>query len=566
MMRWRLVFGLLLGCAFPWLGRAQQVDSAATATEANVAAAIRAVGAALDEPIARPGVATGHASLRGVYAAGEYRPLWTMGGRPTSQTLAVIALLDAAAARGLRPADYDALALGGRASALAGGGEPPDAARLARFDLSLSRALLRLVADLHAGRVDPHALRFDLPETHGRIDLAAMVRAASLAGDPAAIVAAAEPRYAGYTALVAALARYRRLAADSALRLPDLPARTVRPGEALGAADALRRYLTALGDYRAEEGRAAPAADRRYDAVLAAAVAAFQRRHALEPDSVIGPATIRQLRVPLAQRVRQIELTLERWRWLPDNPPPRYAVVNIPAFRLVVFEHDSTAEHPTLAMSAIVGQAAGKHGTPIFTEVMEEVVFRPYWDVPLSIARKELVPRFRREPGYFATDSFEIVGRGDGDDTPRPPTSRNLDRVEAGELRLRQRPGRANALGRVKFVFPNSHTVYLHDTPLPELFARSRRDFSHGCIRIADPLALAALVLRGQDGWGPAAIDAATRGDSTIHVRIAEPVAVYIVYATAAAGADGIVSFFPDLYRHDAALARALQQLRRTGE
>lgn len=565
MMRWRLVFGLLVSCASPWSGLAQQGDSAANAVVAQVAVAIRAAGAALDEQLARPGVAKGRASLREVYASGEYHPLWTAGGRPTSQALAVVAQLEAADRRGLRPADYGAVALGSESATLAGAVGPVDAAGLARFDIALSRALLRLIADLHAGRVDPHALRFYLPETHGRIDLAAMVRDASVAPDPAVIIAAAEPHYAGYASLVDALARYRRLAADPTLRLPGLPTRSVRPGEPLGTAGALRRYLAALGDYPAADTLTDPPLDRRYDAELAGAVAAFQRRHALEPDSVLGPATVRELRVPLARRIRQIELTLERWRWLPDVPPARYAVVNIPAFRLVVFEHDSTAAHPALAMSVIVGQAAGKHGTPIFADMMEEVVFRPYWDVPPSIARKELVPSFRRDPDYFTADDFEIVGRADGDDAPRPPTSANLDRVEAGELRLRQRPGPANALGRVKFVFPNSHNVYLHDTPLPGLFARSRRDFSHGCIRVADPLALAAFVLRGQDGWDPAAIEAATRGDSTIRVRLADPVAVYIVYATVVAGADGIVRFLPDLYRHDAALARALQQ-RRAGD
>jgi L,D-transpeptidase YcbB len=434
-----------------------------------------------------------------------------------------------------------------------------DAPRLARFDLSLSRAVMRLLAHLHAGRVDPGALRFELPETHRQTDLAAMTIAVSAAADPIAAIAAAEPRYSGYAALLAALAEYRTLAADSTLRAPSLPATAVRPGDASGAAPALRRFLTALGDYRPPGDSTARLDSMRYTPDLVAAVESFQRRHSLEPDGVIGRETVRQLRIPLAERVQQVELTLERWRWLPDTPPERYAVVNIPGFHLLVFEHDSTAAQPLLEMSVIVGQAAGRHGTPVFTDTMEEVVFRPFWDVPPSIARKELVPRIRREPGYFDSEGFEIVRGGADDAAPYPPTGHNLDRVAAGTLRLRQRPGAINALGLVKFVFPNDHNVYLHGTPAQELFARTRRDFSHGCIRIANPVALAELVLRDQGGWDRGAIDSAMTGDRTIHVRVAEPVAVFILYATAVARADGSVSFYPDLYRHDAALARALE-------
>ena len=554
-----LLSALAGACVLPVAGGAQAPDSA------TIGDALRALAEPQAAPLARRGVATGRASLRAVYAGNGFQPLWTAGGRPTAQALAVIALLRTVDERGLRPADYDALPLGEEGAALSGANPPvTDASRVARFDLAMSRAVMRLLAQLHAGRVDPHDLRFELPETHRDADLATLAIAVSSAGDPAAAIAAAEPRYAGYAALLGGLARYRALAADTTVRAPALPAISVRPGGALGAAPALRRFLTALGDYRPVSDSAVPADSARYTPELVAAVEAFQRRHSLEPDGVIGRETVRQLRIPLAQRVEQIELTLERWRWLPDVPPERYAVVNIPGFRLLMFEHDSTAAHPLLEMSVIVGQAAGRHGTPIFTDTMEEVVFRPFWDVPPSIARKELIPLIRREPGYFDSEGFEIVRGGADDAAPYPPTSDNLDRVAAGTLRLRQRPGGINALGLVKFVFPNSYNVYLHGTPAQELFARTRRDFSHGCIRIANPVALAELVLRDQPGWDPAAIDSAMHGDRTVHVRIDHPVAVFILYATAVARADGSVSFYPDLYRHDAALARALQRAGRS--
>ena len=540
--------------ALPAAAWAQAPDSGA------IGEALRSAAEPMVAPLARRGVAAGRASLHELYDARGYQPLWTSSGRPTAAAGAVVAFLRTVEQRGLRPADYDAVPLGIEAAALTAV-DPAmrDAPRIARFDLSMSRAVMQLLAHLHAGRVDPRALRFELPETHRATDLVALTVAVSEAADPAAAIAAAEPRYAGYAALLGGLARYRSLAADSTLRAPALPASPVRPGDALGTVPALRRFLTALGDYPATRDSAVPADSTRYTPDLVTAVERFQRRHSLEPDGVIGRETVRQLRLPLTQRVRQIELTLERWRWLPDVPPERYAVVNIPGFHLLVFEHDSTAAHPLLEMSVIVGQAAGRHGTPIFTGTMEEVVFRPFWDVPPSIARKELIPRIRREPGYFDSEGFEIVRGGADDAPPYAPTGDNLDRVLAGTLRLRQRPGGLNALGLVKFVFPNSHNVYLHGTPAQELFARTRRDFSHGCIRIANPVALAELVLRDQPGWGPAAIDSAMHGDRSIHVRVADPVAVFILYATAVARPDGSVSFYPDLYRHDAALARTLQ-------
>jgi murein L,D-transpeptidase YcbB/YkuD len=190
---------------------------------------------------------------------------------------------------------------------------------------------------------------------------------------------------------------------------------------------------------------------------------------------------------------------------------------------------------------------------------MREVVFRPFWDVPRTIARGELLPIIRRRPDYLQRESLEIVRGGDHDAEVYPVTDENLERVAAGTLRLRQRPGPANALGLVKFVFPNRYNVYMHGTPAQGLFASASRDFSHGCIRVEDPGALAEYVLRGQPEWSRDAIDEAMHGDSTIRVPLARPVAVYILYATAVVREDGVVHFYPDLYGHDAALELSLE-------
>jgi murein L,D-transpeptidase YcbB/YkuD len=483
---------------------------------------------------------------------------WTMGGRPTPQALQVIDALRGARTRGLDPAEYDGDTLRIRAMSLIESTLPaPD--DVMGFERSLSRSLKRFLEHLHVGRIDPRVLGLDLPERHTRLDIDSLVRVVSRATDAAAVIATAEPSYVGYADLERALAHYRALAADPALQPPPSRAgsRSIRPGERYAGTAALRRWLAALGDLPPTEAptRDTTAADV-YAGTVISGIVSFQRRHGLDPDGIIGASTMAELRVPPSRRVRQIELTLERWRWFPDRPPPRYAVVNVPAFRVYAFEDDSVARHPSVVLKVIVGEARNRHATPMFTGTMQEVVFRPSWEVPTRIARTELVPLMRRHPDYVEREEFDIV-RQTGT-TMYAVTPHNLDAVAAGTLRLRQRPGAHNALGLIKFLFPNQYNVYMHGTPNVGLFARSRRDFSHGCIRVEDPTALAEFVLRGQKGWDRDSIEAAQHGTRTFAVPIARPVSVYVAYLTAVADADGIVSFYPDLYGHDAALEKAL--------
>jgi murein L,D-transpeptidase YcbB/YkuD len=524
------------------------------------AAAVQQLVAVPDAETSQSRLVSYRGALRQLYERNEAAPLWTLDGRPTRQALESIDLFRRVESLGLRPGDYDPELLAERARTLADAavrGRVAGAMELAQFDVMLSRSVLRLLVHLSVGRVDPRSLGFALPKPD-EIDVASLAYQVSRASDVQLAFSAAEPHYAGYVALEQMLGRYRTLAADSTLRAPLRPKTSVRPGDVYTDATALRRLLVALGDL--VPGTASADA-RRYTPELVEAVKAFQRRHGLDPDGVLGPATLTQLRVPLALRVRQIELTLERWRWLPHRPPPRYLAVNIPAFRLYAFEDDSTAAHPVLTMKVILGQAQGRHGTPVFVGTMREVVFRPYWDVPPNIARKELIPLIRRQPGYFSREALEIVRGSDDNAVIYPPTAANLARVASGAVRLRQRPGPNNALGLVKFVFPNAHNVYLHGTPAQELFARTRRDFSHGCIRVEEPATLAELVLRGQPGWDSTAIAQAMNGTRTQRVTIGRPVEVFILYATAVVGKDGTISFYPDLYGHDAALVNALERL-----
>jgi len=263
------------------------------------------------------------------------------------------------------------------------------------------------------------------------------------------------------------------------------------------------------------------------------------------------------LQVSPASRARQIELALERLRWLPRAVPGRLIVVNIPMFRLWALEGGSSTAAP-LTMKVIVGRAM-RTRTPIFTAELKTVVFRPYWNVPLSIARGEVVPKIRRDPNYLVRSHFEIV-RGDGDDAAIvSPTPEALDRVSQGTLRIRQRPGPDNSLGLIKFDFPNAFTVYMHGTPAVQLFEQDQRDFSHGCVRIEDPAALAQWVL-DDPVWTREAVTAAANDVNSRPVAVVRPTRVWMFYTTVVGLPDGTIHFAADLYGHDVRLDRALRR------
>ncbi|HEY9459390.1 MAG TPA: L,D-transpeptidase family protein, partial [Paralcaligenes sp.] len=368
----------------------------------------------------------------------------------------------------------------------------------------------------------------------------------------------AEPGIPLYARLRRALAQYRELAGNPAwqARLPALPGRKLATGQAYAGIAVLAQRLIALGDLPA--GTTIPAA---YEGALVEGVRAFQLRHGLQADGVLGEATFRQLKITPVQRARQIELTLERLRWTPLFMAPRMIVVNIPEFVLRAYEVKDGKIDVQVQMKIIVGRALDTR-TPVFDEDMRFIEFSPYWNVPRSIVRSETIPRLRRDPAYFQQQGFEFVTK---EGEPITTLSQaNIEALERGELRIRQRPGPHNALGDIKFIFPNNQNIYLHHTPAPELFNRYRRDFSHGCIRIEDPVALAKFVLHEEPEWTEARIrDAMTNGVSKT-IRLRQPVPVLITYSTVIVKNDKVY-FFPDLYGQDALLDKALRQRVRTG-
>ncbi len=482
--------------------------------------------------------------------------LWLRDGVPTAAARAALAELAQAATRGLRAEDYAALPLQQRADALAALRSDP--AAQATFDRDLSQAVVRFVNHLQRGRVRPQDAGYALPLAREVVDPAPVLRA--LAASPAVgtTLDALEPRYRHYALLKQALARYRVLATLPAFTdLPPLPRRSVKPGEAYGGAEALRRELLTLGDL--SESEALHSQAPQLDEILAAAVSRFQLRHGLAGDGVLGASTWRALVTPMAVRVRQIELAMERVRWLPPPTGGPFILVNIPQFRLFAFRGPDDAEQAMTRMNVIVGRTFPQHNTPVFMADLRYVVFRPYWDVPASIMRKEVLPLLRKNLVKGEKEGFELV-RGQSNNSPVVPLDEaGLDALERGELRVRQRSGKANALGYVKFMLPNAYNVYLHSTPAQRLFGQAQRTFSHGCVRVEDPVALARFVFEGEGGWSPERIIEAMQAEGPPErIDLRTPIRVMMFYATAVAAEDGRVLFFQDIYRHDGRLEKLL--------
>ena len=515
----------------------------------------RAVGA-YQAPVRTASVDYGaKAALPAVYLERANAPLWSRDGHATVQAQALVRALQLADTYGLETKDYagDALAKLAEQPGLTGGA---DAERWARFDVQLSAATLRFMSDLHYGRVKPSSAGFNLQEMHERVDLAASLTGLAAASDVGETLGHIEPPFYHYALLKKALARYLDLAQHPELR--QLPAinGSLEPGDAYAGAAALRRLLMALGDL--PEAGAAAAAEDHYTPELSAGVRAFQQRHGMGADGVLGKTTYVALTTPSIKRVRQIDLTLERWRWLPPfSTPP--IIVNIPQFRLFAFRTTEDRFADILQMDVIVGKTYPRTQTPVFESDMRYVVFRPYWDIPPSILRNEMLPKIRANPGYLAAQRLQIVD-GQSDNSPVvPPSPEAVAGLAAGRYRLRQMPGEDNALGLAKFMFPNTYNVYLHSTPAHRLFNETVRTFSHGCIRVSDPLALATHVMRNEPGdWNRDKIDAAMNGDQTLRVNLQQPITVLILYGTALATEAGPILFFDDIYGYDRKLEQQL--------
>lgn len=485
------------------------------------------------------------------------RALWLQDGVPNSDAIIAVEALQQASSHGLDPADYRANELAERVhdASLPFSALPPERARV--LDKALTQAMTHYLNDLHRGRLDPKVLRheFKAPPVSPYDATTQLLRGLEQ-GRLQQVIADAAPAVPLYEALRQVLRDYRALGEPAAWAtpLPALPGRSLKPGDAYSGAGQLARRLQILGDL--------PAGDTlhdTYDQTLTDAVQRFQARHGLDVDGVLGPQTLAQINVSPAERARQVELTLERLRWTPLLHARRMIVVNLPEFVLRAYEVDGNRIDIRQEMRVIVGRALDTR-TPVFQEDMRFIEFSPYWNVPISIARGELIPRLRRDPDYLHRQGFEFVTASGGVVTT--VSDEALEAVRRGEWRLRQRPGPLNALGDIKFIFPNDMNIYLHHTPSTGLFERARRDFSHGCIRVQDPVSLAQFVLQDSPDWTRERIEAAMQAGTSRTIRLGAPLPVLIAYSTVV-HKDGKVFFFPDIYQQDKRLADALRDRRR---
>jgi murein L,D-transpeptidase YcbB/YkuD len=489
------------------------------------------------------------------YDSYAYSLPWVRGMEPTAQAREAIAVLLKADQKGLSAEDYDGPRWSERLGKLKPAAPQPSEADAVRFDAALTVCVMRYVSDLHIGKVNPKHFDFGLDVEAKKYDLPEFLKGHVVdASDVAAVLAQVEPPYPGYRRTIQALQTYLELSKeDDGEQLPAVK-KAIAPGDSYPGVPRLIRLLRLVGDLPVSAN--VPADGTVYQGPLVDAVKNFQRRLGREADGRISAQTLADLNVPLTSRVRQMQLTLERWRWLPLAYQESPVVANVPEFRLRAYDENFKI---AVTMNVVVGKAYG-HDTPVFSDTMEYVIFRPYWSVPYSIARAEFLPHIARDPDYLEKKGYEVVDSRQEVVASGMVTSDVLEQLRAGKLFIRQKPGPKNSLGLVKFIFPNNYNIYMHDTPEQEFFSKTRRDFSHGCIRLERPADLAVWVLRNNPGWNMERVLAAMNGDKAQQVNLAHPIPVLIVYATVIVTEDGVVHFYDDIYGHDASLEKVLEK------
>jgi L,D-transpeptidase YcbB len=498
--------------------------------------------------------------LTNFYRPTGYKLAWIQDGQPTPQAIELINILQDADREGLHAEDYDASRWPDRLTLLK---SPHEAADEARFDAALTVCVMRYVSDTHIGRVNPQNLGFEFDVSNKKLDLPHFVRQQLVAGtDLRAQLAGIEPPFPSYQRLRTALLHYMDLEKKGdGEKVLDVGG--VYPGGQYTGVTGLANRLRLLGDLP-DSATIAPDSTV-YEGPLVDAVKHFQERVGMQPTGTLDYKTVVELNVPLSNRIEQMQLGLERYRWLPYHFKQPPVIINVPEFRLYAFKDDGQVG---LTMRVNVGEDYN-HQTPMFEGNIQYLVFRPYWNPTPNILRKEIIPDMEKDPS-LADLNLEIVSSNgkvisSGDITPAM-----LQQVRSGRLTVRQPPGPENGMGLVKFIFPNQHDVYIHDTPASlDMFSQAaegeegelKRVASHGCIHLQYPDKFAAWLLRNTPGWD---LDRVTKamhdGRNNSQVNLVPPVPVMIFYMTVVAEENGDVHFFHDIYDHDRTLRLELAE------
>jgi L,D-transpeptidase YcbB len=475
------------------------------------------------------------------YEANGFEPIWLAEGKPSGKAEELVEILNLSYEDGLHPADYDSFELFAKLGAT---GETD----LADLEIHLSTAAVSYAQHMHSGRLNPSRVNREIviyPEQIGAEVILENLRKTTSLKTYFRLLAPHTPRY---QRLRTALADYRRIEAQGGWTIiPE--GKTIKPDGSDERMPLVRKRMTEAGLY----GGGTPADPLAYDPALMAAVAEFQLRSGLETDGVIGPATLAAMNVPVSDRINTMIVNMERNRWMQNDFGPYHILANLADQVVKVVKNGDTIHAEVIQ----VGQPY--HRTPVFTDEMKYIEFNPYWNVPASIAVNEYLPKLRDNPGVLSAQNIDVLAGG----APISASAVAWSNYGKGNFpfRLRQRPGSGNALGRVKFMFPNQFNVYMHDTPSKSNFDRAQRYFSHGCLRLRDPLTMAQVLLAPQ-GISRERIEAIVASGKNTTIKLAEPIPVHVVYITSFVNKDGSVHFREDVYGRDKIVLEALEQVR----
>ena len=509
--------------------------------------------------------------LQQFYSQRQFQPAWFSDEAVNTATSFSLSLsfslanellhaINAAATEGLNPAYYHQSTL----QQLLLSTQTPSmttAPQLAELELRLSDAFLSYASHLVKGRLKPQTIHRNWTLQPRQIDLVSQLEKALSSKKIGKTLAQLNPAHAGFSQLKTALATYRELHEKGGWPLVS-PGKKLELGTLSPRVAELRQRLAATGELvmtpvvtnlSPEPESTTPKHDPQhaFDAALEQAVLRFQRRHGLEDDGIVGPITLAALNVTVEQRIQQIELNMERWRWLPEDLGQRHILVNVPGFEMNLVENGQSVFHSKV----IVGRKSRQ--TPIFSDTMSHLVLSPFWNVPYNIAVRDKLPLLRKNPYALSGKKIRIFNSAGQQIDPGQVDWTAVGRGNFG-YRMRQDPGPKNALGKVKFMFPNKHSVYLHDTSSPRLFAKTKRTFSSGCIRVAKPLELAVQLLKNNPQWDADTIVAATQKRRQRRVELPTAVPVHLMYWTTWQDESGQIQFREDIYRRDQPLNKAL--------
>ena len=501
------------------------------------------------------------------YGDRDYNLAWFKGTDLVPQSEKLLNTLSDASKEGLDPKEYKVVDIDEMIARYEGMGRK-DSARLVlqqQIDVALTATYFNYASDFYRGRLNPGSVKqVQWGVRNNKIKLHKALQTILKERESTYPYYEFEALHKGYTDLRVALQQYRELEQKGGWPKVELGNKKMLvKGDTAAAVISLRKRMNPTAQINAKDPKM-----RLFDEKLEAEVKKFQTLHGIVEDGKVGGNTLKMMNVPIEDRIQQIMMNMERWRWIPKRLVPKsldqkYVWVNIPEYKLYIYEDPSNspeaerAYKKVMEMNVIVGKTM--HSTPIFSDKMEYVVLAPYWNVPNSIVEKEIAPAMLRNPGYLEGQNMEIVTK---ERNPKPISASSIDWSSVTEKNfpymVRQRPGPKNALGTMKFLFPNEHAVYLHDTPTGQLFSQTQRGFSHGCVRLQRPMDLANYVLQDMPEWNESRIQETINGGEEVWITLPKKLQVYLVYFTSWVDSDGNVHFREDIYGHDKKLEQEL--------